>query len=257
MENTETHTISAAPAGKSHDDPASWPRDARAGIRAGLLAAAPVAVGIVPFGITCGVMGLVAKLTAFETVAMSFVVFAGAAQFVAITMIGAGAAGFGVVVFTTLLLNLRHLLMGASLGPYLLGQPRWLQRVLSFMLTDESYALMTDRIEKAGYHPGYHLGVSLAIYFVWGLATLAGVLVGSYIPDPLSWGIDFAMPAIFMALLLPRLKDWTTAAVAVTAAVAALGGMLLLPGKWYMIIACVLASVVGGILDRGEVQDAD
>ena len=251
MEDTELTLISQSSAAAPERS-----AEFRANMRVGILGAIPVAVGIVPFGITCGVIGLVSKLTAVETVAMSFIVFAGASQFVCMTMIGAGVTGLGIIVFTTLLLNLRHLLMGASLGPYMLRQPPWLQRMLSFTLTDEAYALMTDRIAKTGYSPGYHLGVSLTIYFGWGFATLTGVLIGSFIPDPLSWGIDFAMPAIFMALLLPRLKDWTTAIVALTAAAAALAGTLLLPGKWYMIIACALASGVGGVLE-GRGKDAD
>jgi len=77
----------------------------------------PIMCGIIPFGITCGVMGLTAGLNSLETVFMSVLVFAGASQFIAIDMLAAGITGFGVIVFTTLLVNLRHLLMGASLAP--------------------------------------------------------------------------------------------------------------------------------------------
>ncbi|EAX47708.1 AzlC family protein [Thermosinus carboxydivorans Nor1] len=217
----------------------------------GVRDAGPIMVGIIPFGITCGVMGLTAGLTPLETVMMSLLVFAGAAQFIGITMIGAGITGWGIIVFTTLLVNLRHLLMGASLAPYLVGQPFSLQVLLSFLLTDESYAITVSRIYQAGYNSSYHLGVSLFMYVTWGLSTAAGVFVGSYIPDPLAWGLDFAMPATFLVLLFPRLTDRTSVVVCIIAGVIAVAGALYLPGKWYMIAACVVATIIGGLMDGG------
>lgn len=215
----------------------------------------PILLGVMPFGITCGVMGLTAGLTPGETILMSVLVFAGASQFIGITMLGAGITGWGMIVFTTLLVNLRHLLMGASLAPYMVELSRIKQAGLSFLLTDEAYAITVSRMNKAEYSAGYQMGASLALYVVWFISTAVGVAAGSYIPDPLAWGLDFAMPATFMVLLFPRLKDQTSRIVCCVAGIVAVAGALYLPGKWYMIAACFAASCVGGLLDEGD-EDA-
>jgi len=216
---------------------------------------APVMVGVAPFGITCGLMGISAGLTAWETIAMSLFVFAGASQFVAITMLAGGISSWTMIVFTTLLINLRHLLMGASLSPYLNRSPLPLQALLTFVLTDESYALTVSRIDREGYSTVYQLGVSIYLYTTWALSTAAGAVLGNQISDPLDWGLDFAMPATFLVLLVPRLADRTGLVVCVTAAVVSVFGSIYLPGKWYIIAAALAASLLGGILE-GEKKNA-
>lgn len=215
----------------------------------GVLASGPILLGVIPFGITCGIMGLTAGLSGAETLLMSLLVFAGSSQFIAITMLGAGIGSWSALVLTTLLVNLRHLLMGASLAQHLAPQSTFRRMLLSFLLTDEAYALTASRIHQHGYSSSYQLGSSLSLYFSWAASTLAGVLVGSRIPDPLAWGLDFAMPATFMVLLVPRLTNRISVIVALVAATLAVGGALVLPGKWYMIAACVGAVVVGGLLE--------
>lgn len=212
----------------------------------------PIMMGVVPFGITCGIMGLTAGLTPVETVLMSVLVFAGAAQFISISMLGAGITGWGLIVFTTLLINLRHLFMGASLAPHLLKLPLVRQLLLTFALTDESYAITVNRIAKVGYNADYQMGSSWGLYFVWMLSTVLGVLVGSYIPDPLAWGLDFAMPATFLAMLIPRLTDSVSVAVSLVSAVTAVIGAAYLPGKWYIIAACLAACLTGGLLEKED-----
>lgn len=210
---------------------------------------APVVLGIVPFGITCGIMGLTAKMSGVETILMSIFVFAGASQFIAITMLGAGIKGWGIIVLTTLLVNLRHLIMGSSLAPYMIRLSFPLQSLLAFFLTDEAYALTISRIHKSRYSVLYQLTVSTVLYLVWVLATIAGVVLGSYISDPLTWGLDFAMPATFLVLLIPLLADRISLIVFGMAAVVSVLASLYLPGKWYIIIACLTASILGGVLE--------
>ena len=212
----------------------------------------PVMLGVVPFGITCGIMGLSAGLTPVETVLMSLLVFAGAAQFIGITMLGAGFTGWGLIVFTTLLINLRHLLMGMSLAPHLLKLPLARQLLLTFPLTDEAYAVTMSRTDREGYNANYQMGSSWAFYCIWAASTTVGVLVGSYIPDPLAWGLDFAMPATFLAMLMPRLTNSVSLAVCFVAAVVAIAGAVYLPGKWYIIAACLAASITGGLLEKED-----
>lgn len=226
-------------------------------IRAGLRESLPVLLGIIPFGLTCGVMGITVGLTPLETILMSMLVFAGAAQFVSMTMLGAGVTGWGILVLTTLLINLRHLLMGASLAPYMSRLPGPLQALLAFGIVDETYALTISRISRCGYSHHYQLTANGAFYTTWVISTAAGTYLGGYIPDPLAWGLDFAMPAMFLALLAPRLTDRAGLASCAVAALAAVLGAMYLPGKWYIIVACVLASMAGGIMEGNTGQKGE
>lgn len=212
----------------------------------------PITAGIVPFGLTCGIMGRTAGFSAFEITFMSMTVFAGAAQFMAIAMINSGIINWGVIVFTTFLINLRHLLMGASLSPYLFKQPRILQYLLAFSMTDESYALTINRIEKKGYDLYYQLGVSFFLYIIWTSSTFLGAVLYQNIPNPLEWGLDFVIPLTFLVLLVPRLANRNALLVALVSALTAVLGALYLPGKWYIILAAVAASIAGGLIEGGR-----
>ncbi len=218
------------------------PKEVFDDVRQAVQDSAPILLGLVPFGLTCGVMGLTGGLSPGEIILMSVLVFAGAAQFIAITMVGSNIALWGIIL-TTLLINLRYLLMGASLAPFTLRQSFAKQALLSFLLTDESYALTIARTAQRGNSFPYHLGVSLAIYIVWIVSTVIGVVVGNYIPDPLAWGLDFAMPATFMVLLFPVLK---TGSVSWSVRLPHNGrfGRLLPARKWYIIISCLLATIL-------------
>lgn len=216
----------------------------------------PLLVGVIPFGITCGIMGLTVGMTSLETVLMSLMVFAGASQFMVMSLIGSGITGWGILVFTTLLINLRHLLMGASLAPHMSRLPFIKQAVLAFFLVDESYAFTINRTDRAGYSPSYQLGVSLALYLTWFISTVTGLLVGGQLANPLEWGLDFAMPATFLVLLMPRLVDTPSIMACLVSAVLSVWGALYLPGKWYIILACVAATLAGGLIERrtGDAQ---
>jgi len=241
-------TENNSPGGLPKSEPGIW--------REAIKDCLPITTGIIPFGLTCGIMGRTANLSAFEITFMSMIVFAGASQFIAIAMIGSGITSWWTLTFTTFMVNLRHLLMGASLSPYLLKLSRPLQYLLAFGIVDESYALTVDRIERKGYDSNYQLGIFLVIYIVWIVSTFLGAYFYNVIPDPLEWGIDFALPATFLVLLIPRLADRTSITVCLVSALCAVLGALVLPGKWYIILAAVTAAVVGGILEGGSKDES-
>lgn len=173
-----------------------------------------------------------------------------------IAMISSGIMNWSVIVFTTFLINLRHLLMGASLSTHLFKQPPLLQYILAFAITDESYALTINRIEKKGYDPYYQLGVNYYIYILWVFSTFLGGVLYQSIPNPLEWGLDFVLPLTFLVLLIPRLTSRTSLIVALVSAVTAVLGALHLPGKWYIILAAGSASIVGGLLEGGKKDES-
>jgi 4-azaleucine resistance transporter AzlC len=218
---------------------------------AGIRDTLPLMLGIIPFGLAYGIVGLNVGLTAGEIILMSLLVFAGAAQFVSLPMFAEGASLL-MISFTALLINLRHLLMGASLASYMSGFSLPFKALLTFGMADETYAVTVSRIQTHGYSAAYQLGSNFAGYITWATSTIAGILLGSRISNPLAWGIDFAMPATFLALLMPRLVDRTSITVCLVSAIISIMASIYIPGKWYIIMACVIAIGCGGLMERGE-----
>ncbi|HEY3318760.1 MAG TPA: AzlC family ABC transporter permease [Coriobacteriia bacterium] len=219
--------------------------------RLGLVKTFPLALGAVPFGLAYGVVAMRTGLTVAETVVMSLVVFAGASQFMAVVMIQSGA-GIPLIVASTFLVNLRHLVMGLSLSPYLSElTSRW-QRVLAFGMTDESYVTSVthyrEQNEGQG-NPYFMLGSGGSIYAAWAVASFLGAIAGHSISDPFKWGVDVAMPAAFLTMLLPQIVSRRVAAVVIVAALVATASYVLIPGKWYIILAVVAATASGMVLE--------
>lgn len=224
--------------------PATKRREFLAGCRDEL----PILLGVAPFGMIYGVLALGAGLPAFTAQAMSSIVFAGSAQFVATQLIREDTPA-AVLVITIFVVNLRHALYSASLAPRIrhLGA-RW-KALLAYLLTDEAYAVAAARFSRDGDRPDvsplrhwYVLGAGLTLWTAWQLSTAAGVFLGAAIPQ--GWSLDFTLALTFIALVFPSLKDVPTAAAAIAAgaiAVLAFG----LPYKLGIVVAAVAGILVG------------
>ena len=217
-------------------------------IRRGLLAAAPLAPGIAVFGFLYGMLARQAGLTPFQAWGMSMTVFAGSAQFVAVGMWPSSSPL--PIILTTFVINLRHLLLGLSIGTYFQGLPRRWKLPLAFWLTDEAYAVAIAEYRRGTGNALYYLGAALSVYLVWPIAGLAGALVGTALPDPSRWGLDLVFPLTFLGLLVGFLDDRTSILIAVVSGIIALMAASLLPGSWYVIVAGVLGSTLGLALER-------
>ena len=214
----------------------------------GFLASLPLAPGVIAFGLFYGVVARQVGFTPWEALAMSLIVHAGSAQFTALGIWH--TAGFVPIVLTTLVINLRHLLMGASVAPYLRSLPRRWQALLALWMSDESYALAIAAYRQGTGSRHYFLGANVGIYLVWPLSGLVGALLGGAIPDPARYGLDLVFPLAFLGLLTAFLEDRADLVVAVVAAALSLVGTLLLPGPWTMIVAGLLGSGLGLLLRR-------
>lgn len=210
----------------------------------------PLLTGSIPFGFTCGIMTVAAGFTPFEAILMSMVVFSGAAQFAAVLMLQSGNDNLNMIIASTVMVNLHNLLLIASLSPYMVNLPKSIRYVLAFCITDATYAITMNRISQHGYSASYHIGASTVMYLSWTFATAAGALAGSYVPDPLSWGLDFTLPAVLIAIVVPRLSDRRIATVVAIAAVTALAAALTLGGKWYIILTGIAAPTVALVWER-------
>lgn len=225
-------------------------RGTLADFRRGLIATSPLVPGVVVFGLLYGVMARQVGLSPWEAWAMSLIVHAGSAQFTALGMWA--SAGTGAIVLTTLAINLRHLLMGASIAPYLLGLRQYWRPVLALWMSDESYAVAVTAYRQGTGSAAYFLGANVGIYLAWPISGFMGALLGIALPDPARYGLDLVFPLTFLGLLTAFVEDRKTAAVAVVAGLLAIVGSQLLTGQWHVLIAGLLASLGGITLEEVE-----
>ena len=184
-----------------------------------------------------------------EVLLMSSLVFAGSSQFVAISM-WANPVPVLAIVATTLLVNLRHILMGLTLRSWYVKLPAPLGFGSYFFMTDESWALTTIETQHQPFDAAFMLGAGLVVFVTWVGATVMGRLAGTVIPDPSSWGLDFAFASVFLALLvsLGRGKHIRALIPWGVAAVVAIAGHRLLPGNWYVLLGAVSGALTGVVL---------
>lgn len=214
----------------------------------GVRAELPLLIGVVPFGLIYGVLALEAGLPPVTAQMMSSIVFAGSAQFITAQLVREAVPGL-VIVLTIAVVNLRHMLYSASVAPYLRALPMRWKVLLSYLLTDEAYAVTIVHYEKEGLSPTGHwffLGTSLTLWVSWQLSTAAGILLGTTLPE--SWPLDFALPITFIALIMPTQKDRPAIAASLTAGVVALFAHGL-PYKLGLMLAGVLGILVGTVLE--------
>jgi 4-azaleucine resistance transporter AzlC len=229
------------------------------GLAAGFRACLPVALGVAVYGILFGLLARQKGLSLMETQSMSLFVFAGASQLIALDLWSTDLAGGLPVlslILTTLIVNLRHVLMGAALAPVLTRlTPRQAFGSLFFM-TDESWALtlgsmVEDSRQKRESDGAFLLGAGLCVYLFWNLSTTLGhVLVQGLFGggvDPARYGLDFAFTAVFTALLVglrPRRHDILPLLAATATALACAH---LMPGKWYILAGAVAGGLAAAL----------
>lgn len=218
--------------------------------RRGFWALAPLWLGVVPFAAAYALTARSAGLTLLETQALSVLVFAGSAQFSAVGLFAAGSAG-AEIVLTTFLLNVRHLLYGVSLGRQF-ELSRRERPVAAFFLTDEAFGVAAASKERSF---RFLLGVELSLFLMWNLATLAGFLLGSAIPDPDRIGVDLIFPLAFLALLVPLVRTRTEVAVALVSGALAYVLARTLPGGLPILVTGVGGSLLGAFLTRHRPPD--
>lgn len=212
--------------------------------RQGVVTSTPVVVGYLPIGIAYGILARQAGFSLFQAVSLSLFVYAGAAQFIAVSMITAGANPVTIIA-TIGLVNLRHVLYSASVAPFLqkIGISRLL--VLAFGLTDEAFAVESVVLAQGAKTPSYIFGLQLAPYLAWNAGSLLGGLLGGWLSGIQALGLDFALPAMFIALLIPLIKNRETVITAIVSGFLSLVLSLFLKGSWNIILATLFAATLG------------
>jgi 4-azaleucine resistance transporter AzlC len=215
----------------------------------GMKLGAPVLLGYIPIAIAFGVLARTAGLTVFQTIVCSMLVFAGSGQFIAIAMIGAGANAPSILI-TTAVLNLRHILFGATLQPYLRHVPLGRQALIAAGVTDESFAVNITDLRGGSASASSVAGVEFISWTGWQIGTIVGAVATSFVGDPSRWGLGFAMAAMFTALLVAQAEDRRHVVVAVIACALAAAFMLFLPSQWSIVATAVIAAAIGAVVFR-------
>jgi 4-azaleucine resistance transporter AzlC len=169
--------------------------------RDGVREVAPLAIAVLGFGASFGVLARTAGMGVISPIVMSATTFAGSAQFAAASILGAGG-GAASAVTAALLLNARYGPIGVSVAPYLHGS-LWSRFIHAQLTVDETWAVAAEG--EGRFNPKVLLGAGITLYAAWVGGTVLGVAFGDLIGDPATWGLDAAFPALFLALLVPQL----------------------------------------------------
>ena len=218
-------------------------------LRAGARAVAPMLVGVVPFGLVAGATPVAHGLGGGVAVGFSVIVFAGASQLAAIDVLGSGGSAL-VAALAAWTINLRLLLYSASLAPHL-AQERLRTRLgLAYLLTDQAYAvsiLRWGRHDDPARRVPYYLGAALLLWVSWQLSTIAGVLVGATLPDDIP--LEFAVPLVFLVLLVPAINSRPAAVAAAVGGGAAVVAAELGAGNLSLMVGALAGIVAGTLAD--------
>ncbi|NVD08524.1 AzlC family ABC transporter permease [Vibrio sp. JPW-9-11-11] len=170
----------------------------------GTLAMIPLSIAVIPWGLLAGSFAIESGLTIAESQALSAILFAGSAQLVATGMFKAGAS-LATMLLAIFFITSRHLLYSVSMRDKIKPLPLKWRLGLGFLLTDELFAICGQQSDKQ-FNRWYALGAGLSFYLCWNLATLAGIVAGRYIPAMNELGLEFAVAATFIAIVVPNIK---------------------------------------------------
>ena len=213
-------------------------------LKSGVKDALPIILGYLPIGLAYGMLAVNKGLTPLQTTAMSIFVFAGSSQLVAIEMISAGAA-VAAIIAMTFLVNLRHLLLSASLSLHLRNLPLYYYPFLGFLVTDESFAVAMSKIDSRKKKQRYFFGLGFTAYLGWVFSSAVGAFLTEFIDFGSGGALDFVLPAMFVVLLVMQISSKSEIIVAVFSALLSLFFALTIEGSWNIILATVLAAFLG------------
>lgn len=213
----------------------------------GLKLGLPILMGYVPVGIAFGILAGGMGFTPLQAVVCSATALAGAGQFIALALMKAASSAAAVILATSIV-NLRYVLFAAAMSPHVSRVSLRGQAFLGFTLTDETFAVNIDDHRQGTAEAWSMAGVGAIAWIGWVSGTAIGVLGAQLVGDPTRWGVQFAMPAMFTALLVAQAEDRRHVLVGVLAAALTLLFMLALPGRWYVVATPVLAATIGAVL---------
>ncbi|MBP0017583.1 MAG: AzlC family ABC transporter permease [Cyanobacteria bacterium SBLK] len=219
----------------------------------------PLVVGAIPFGIIFGTLAKNSGLSFWGAMGLSTFVFAGSSQFIALGLL-ASQTSLSLIIFTTFVVNLRHLLYAVSLIPHIKYLSQYWKIPIGFWLTDEAFAVAINRYnqsDRSPYKHWYYMGAAVFMYGNWQLSTFLGLTIGELIPNAANWGLDFAMSVTFIGMIIPYISSSSKnspktysmlATILVSGCVSLLSYSL--PHKLGLMIAAFAGIISGMYVDR-------
>ena len=209
--------------------------------------ALPVFVPAIPFALVLGIAIMNSGIDPLLAWSSSFIIYGGASQLTLITLLGEGAAGAAAIT-AALIVNARHLMYSAAMAPTFQQQPPWFRWLGSYFLIDQVFALGMLRInDEPRNFRTYYLGVGVTFWLLWLITTAFALWLGPLVP--LDWGLGFAVPVLFLGLLVMGIDRWPKAAAAVVAA-----GVTFLaadfPNRSGLLVGALAGIFAGVTLDR-------
>ncbi|EPY06242.1 AzlC family protein [Paenibacillus alvei TS-15] len=231
----------------------SSPRDEDSFIQ-GVKDCVPTLLGYLSIGLAAGVIQKTAGLSIAEIALMSLILYAGSAQFIAAGMI-ATSSSITAIIITILFVNLRHILLSAALAPYFRHLTPLRNMLVGSLLTDETFGVaITEAAKKKRISEKWMHGLNITAYVNWLVANVAGAFLAQWISNPEKFGLAFALPAMFIGILvlsmLGRNRIKLDIVVAVIAVVIAVGSSFFLSSSMGVIVATIIASTIGMVVEK-------
>ena len=215
----------------------------------GMIDVAPHMLSVIPFGIICGAIGVELGFNPYLVYAMSIIIFGGASQIVFLQLLSGGASSI-VAVTSVGVINSRHLLYGAVISEYLEKLSFIKKLLISYFVVDQGFAESNKFFKKNKTEENLHyhlIGTGGTLWICWQIATLAGIILGSFVPEEL--GLKFAIPLTFIAIVVQDLKKLDHVIVMLVCGISSLL-FFDAPFKSYILISPVIALFVAALLLR-------
>ena len=252
-------------------------QNARQGFFSGIKMALPIVTGYVPVSFAFGVLAVNVGMTPLDALLMGLLYFAGSGQLMTVAMLASGTAWLPIIL-STAVVNLRHVLMSAAMVPPLKRWPLWRKLIFAYELTDETFALHAGRFANmerdareagqnhdvpnveeeaaAPYSVAQTFGINVTAHVSWISGGFLGALFGDRLGDVSALGLDYALPAMFVALIAPRLLDKRQCLVALAGGAFSVGFVLLGEDQWNIMLGALIAATIGVLLPGGQKPDA-
>jgi len=220
----------------------------------GIIDVSPLMIPVLPFGIIYGVIGMDLGIGPYMTLGLSIIIFGGASQIVLLQLFSGGSSSL-VILSSVGAVNARHVLYGAVLSEHLSGLKLSWKIILSYVMTDQAFAVSNDYFKKNDKDKNQHyhlLGSGFTCWTIWQLSTILGIVLGSVVPEEL--GLSFTISLTFLALLISDFRKFKNIIVMLVSGLVATIGFNTIPFKAYIIVAALTALVVAALLTLTDIE---
>lgn len=216
----------------------------------------PTLLGYISIGLAFGVVGSASGLSVLEIALLTILIYAGSAQFIFCALLLTSSPASAIIV-TIFVVNLRHLLMSLTLAPHFTRYSMLRNVGFGTLLTDETFGVaVTKQMQTGKLYGKWMDGLNLTAYIFWILSCVTGAFLGQWVANPEKWGLDFALIAMFVALLVLQLSSVGKSKIMQYIkligymAVIMYGLSYVVPSHVAVLLATVIVATIGVVTDK-------